>query len=143
MAATQDIIVERRQVHLLNQAGAPAAASTKYYQGTFAGLKAADGTVRPLVAGDRFLGLIPEQVDNTNGSSGDKVLRLETGVDIKRAVTGASAVGDRGKAVYASDDNTLTLTAAGNSLVGVVSEWLTSTTCWVYLYTPSELLAAQ
>lgn len=142
-AATQDIITERRQVHLRVQAGAPAAASQKYYQGTFAGLNASSGAVRPLVAGDRFLGLVPEQVDNSSGSAGDKQLRLEGGIEIKRAVTGASAVGDRGKAVYATDDNVLTLSSAGNSLVGVVSEWLTGTTCWVHIYTQAELVAAQ
>lgn len=47
------------------------------------------------------------------------------------AVTGASAVTDNGKPVYASDDNVLTLTPNDADPVGEVVKWISSTLCWV------------
>jgi hypothetical protein len=51
------------------------------------------------------------------------------------AVTGAASRADIGKAVYATDDDTFTLTRPANGrALGVVLDWRTSTSCQVYLF---------
>ena len=49
------------------------------------------------------------------------------------SVTGASAVTDNGKPIYASDDNVLTLTPNTADPVGEVVKWISGTLCWVRL----------
>lgn len=92
------------------------AAGVHVYKGAFVGLNAS-GYARGLVAGDRFLGVAYEEADNTSGSNGDQFVRVFSTGDFPHALTGA-AVTDIGRPVYASADDTLTLTGAGNSLVG-------------------------
>jgi hypothetical protein len=67
---------------------------------------------------------------------------VETGELIleKFAVTGASAQSDVGKNVFASDDDTLTLTSGTLNRVGVVEYWYSSTTCDVRLFGRSKWL---
>jgi hypothetical protein len=58
-----------------------------------------------------------------------------TKVLVRHAVTGVASRGDIGKPVYASDDNTLTLTHANlREVVGIVIDWHTGTTCDVLLF---------
>lgn len=85
------------------------------YKGALVGLSG--GYARGLVAGDGFAGIAYEEIDNTSGSDGERVVRIFTRGDFDHALTGASRTANRG-AVYASDDETLTLTASGNSFVG-------------------------
>ena len=85
------------------------------YKGAFVGLSS--GYARPLAAGDRFVGIAYEEMDNTGGAAGDKSVRLYTLGDFGHVLSGA-AVSNIGSAVYASADNTLTFTASGNSYVG-------------------------
>lgn len=89
------------------------------YKGAFVGLNATTGYARPLVAGDDFLGVAYGQADNTGSghTAGGIRVRLHQSVDIVHALSGASST-DVGRVVYASDDETLTFTAAGNSRVG-------------------------
>ena len=91
------------------------AAGAHIYKGAFVGL--ASGYVRPLTAGDRFVGIAYEEMDNTGAAAGDKSVRLYTLGDFGHAFSGA-AVSNIGSPVYASADNTLTFTASGNSYVG-------------------------
>jgi hypothetical protein len=93
------------------------AAGAHIYKGAFVALSS--GYARPLAAGDRFVGIAYEEMDNTGGSAGDKSVRLYTLGDFGHALSGA-AVTNIGSAVYASADNTLTFTAGGNSYVGYV-----------------------
>lgn len=94
------------------------------YEGAMVGDNAL-GYGRPLVAGDVFLGHSLVQVDNSvkagqTGLAGAKIIRLRTG-RYRGAVTLTGVlITDVLKEVYASDDATLTLTAAGNTRVGVV-----------------------
>lgn len=78
------------------------------------------GYTRALSASESFLGFAEEGVDNTEGSNGERRVRLLTSGLIVLNVTGAVGTSDLGASVYASDDDTFTLTAAGNSLVGTV-----------------------
>jgi len=94
------------------------AASTHVFKGGFVGLTAG-GYARPLTAGDEFVGIAYEEADNGAGSDGDVSVRVYTLGDFGHALSGA-AITNLGAAVYASADDTLTFTSAGNSYVGVV-----------------------
>lgn len=83
------------------------------------------GYARPLVAGDRFLGFAEEQTNNINGAAGDIRVRVKNVGLIILAVSGA-VITDVGQPVYASDDDTFTLDAVGNSYIGLVYRWESS-----------------
>lgn len=109
----------------------PIIADDIIYQGAAIG-ENASGYSRPLVAGDPFQGFCDAECDNTGGSAGDLLVTVKTRGRVVIPVTGASAitVNDR-PAVYASDDNTFTLTSTSNSLIGYVSRWISGTNCVV------------
>lgn len=94
------------------------AAGARVFKGGFVGLNTG-GYARPLVAGDRFLGIAYEESDNASGGNGDRSVRVLTIGDYQLALSGA-ALTDIGKSVYASADDTITFTATGNSLIGWV-----------------------
>jgi hypothetical protein len=89
------------------------------YKGAFVGLDRSTGYARPLAAGDEFLGVAYKQADNTvsGHSAGGINVRLHQLIDVVHTLSGV-AVGDIGKDVYASADDTLTLTPTGNSRIG-------------------------
>ncbi|MBU0638052.1 MAG: hypothetical protein KKB50_04245 [Planctomycetes bacterium] len=91
------------------------------YKGAFVGRDRSTGYARPLTAGDEFLGVAYRAADNTASGhvAGGINARLHQAVDIVQALSGVTNA-DIGKDVYASDDETLTLTPAGNSRVGRV-----------------------
>lgn len=93
----------------------PVKAGAHVYKGALVGLSG--GFARGLVAGDAFAGIAYEEMDNSAGSDGDRMVRLFTQGDFSHTL-GSAARTDNRSAVYASDDATLTLTAAGNSFVG-------------------------
>jgi hypothetical protein len=95
--------------------------NVKIYKGAFVGRNRATGYARTLVAGDEFLGIAYRQADNTisGHTAGGLSVRLHQGVDIVHTLTGV-ANADMGKDVYASADDTLTLTPTGNSRIGRV-----------------------
>lgn len=88
------------------------------------------GAARPLVAGDPFMGFARNHMDNAGGL-GDTICRVTTKGHALLTVVGAAGVGDVGETVYASDDDTFTLTSTNNTAIGKVARWVTSTTCWV------------
>jgi hypothetical protein len=92
------------------------AAGAHVYKGAIVGVSPA-GWARPLTAGDLFAGIAYEEADNAGGLDGDVSVRVYTLGDFGHALSGATIV-NTGDAVYASDDETLTFTAAGNSFVG-------------------------
>jgi hypothetical protein len=120
-----------RQYALGDQEDYPMIASDIIYQGAAVG-ENASGYARPLAAADPFLGFAENTVDNSSGAAGAKTVRVRTRGVIRLTVAGATAItaNDRA-AVYASDDNTFTLTATSNSLIGYVRRWLASTDCLV------------
>lgn len=81
------------------------------------------GYARPLQAGDRFRGFAECKVDNSTGSAGDKAVRVKRKGLIKLPIT-SLAITDVGKDVFASDDNTFTLTQSTNTRIGHVSSWI-------------------
>lgn len=109
------------------------------YDGAFVGDNAS-GYARPLVAADPFWGISVKKKDNTaaGAAAGDKSVRVKEEGYIVMAVTGASAVSDKDSTVYASDDNTLTLTSSGNSTFGKVHRWVSGTICVVHFQSVSQ-----
>lgn len=106
-------------------------ASDIIYQGAAVGDNAS-GYARPLVGGDVFLGFAFAKADNSSGSAGDIDVELRTKGEVTLTVTGVSGVADQQETVYATDDDTFTLTASGASSIGKVLRWVTSTTAVVY-----------
>lgn len=96
----------------------PVIASDIIYEGAAVGDNGS-GYARPLVAGDPFRGFALEKVDNSTGSAGDKYVRTRMKGRVKLSISGL-AVTDVGKPVYASDDDSFTLTASTNSFIGRV-----------------------
>lgn len=102
----------------------PAIAADIIYEGAAVG-DDGNGYARPLQAGDPFRGFAVERCDNAAGAAGDKTVRCRTEGRIVLAI-GSLAITDVGKAVYASDDNTFTLTQSTNTLIGFVDQYLAS-----------------
>ena len=107
----------------------PVVASDIIYEGAFVG--ASSGNARPLVAGDSFMGVAEAKVDNSSGSAGDKTVRVIERGKAELTVVGVTGITDLGSSVYASDDDTFTLTATGNSLIGTVARHVSGTTAVV------------
>lgn len=104
------------------------------YEGAAVGMNAS-GFVRPLIAGDIFKGFAMKHACNSAaavgaGAEGANRVQVRTNGVVELTVTGV-AVTDVGKDVYASDDDTFTLTATGNTLIGKVYRYVGTNTCLV------------
>lgn len=108
----------------------PAVNADIIYEGAAVG--DSSGYARPLVGGDAFQGFADRKCDNSAGAAGAKNVRLRQRGAVVLTVTGASAVTDEGSTVYATDDDTFTLTASGGSSIGKVKRWISGTSCVVY-----------
>ena len=89
------------------------------------------GLARPLVAADPFLGFAERIADNSAGAASAKNVRVRTRGQVQLSVVGASSAADVSETVYASDDDTFTLTAGSNTAIGKVARWVSGTTCIV------------
>lgn len=108
----------------------PCVATDIVYEGAAVGLSSGNG--RPLVAGDVFDGFASEKCDNSTGSAGDVRIKLKRRGYAQLAVTGVTAITDVGSTVYASDDNTFTLSSTGNSAIGKVDRFVSTGVAIVY-----------
>lgn len=135
MSATAALTLAARGGQFERRRSLPLAAAAVVYQDTFLGLVAGTNTVRALVAGDVFVGLAKRNVDN---AAGGLSAELVSGMEVKLAL--AATVPN--VLVYASADDTPTLTSGGNSLIGIVTEIIDASNCWVKLYNPEEIAAA-
>lgn len=97
----------------------PVADNVHIHKGAFVGRAGETGLARPLVAGDIFVGIAYAEVDNTGPghAAGALRVRLHQAIDIVHALAGAVAT-HVGSTVYASADDTLTLTPTGHSRIG-------------------------
>ncbi len=96
------------------------AGAAHVFKGGFVGARL-DGYVRPLLPGDRCVGLAYEEGDNAAGADGDVSVRVFTLGDFDHLVAGAMP-GDVGRPVYAMADNALTFNPDGTSFVGYVQD---------------------
>lgn len=104
------------------------------YEGAFVFAKKADGTAvvaSPAISTHAFAGIAIEKATAGN------VVRVKDRGKVVMPVTGASAA-SVGAIVYASADDTLTLTASTNVPVGYVSRHVSSTTCIVEFRATAE-----
>jgi hypothetical protein len=93
------------------------------------------GTYQPLATSstvDKFAGFCYEQCDNSTGVAAAKKIKVKQLGRIKLSVVGVAAKTDVGKTVWATDDNTFTLTyAAGAVSIGTVERHVAGTECVV------------
>lgn len=99
------------------------------YDGAAVGISA--GYARPLVAADSFKGFAQEKADNSGGASGARTVRVLARGKAVLNVVGVTAVTNVGATVYASDDDTFTLSSTGNSAIGKILRWISGTKCVV------------
>jgi hypothetical protein len=102
----------------------PVIAADIIYEGAAVGDNGS-GYSRPLTAGDPFRGFAAEKADNSAGAAGAVNVLVKQRGRVSLAISGL-AITDVGKAVYASDDDTFTLTATSNSYVGRVIRWVST-----------------
>ena len=100
----------------------PVVAADIIYEGAAVG-EDASGYSRPLVAGDPFQGFAEAKADNSTGLAGAKRVRVLARGRVRLPIAALAITANDRPAVYASDDNTFTLTASTNSLIGYVSRW--------------------
>ena len=100
----------------------PAITGDIIYEGAAVGLNTS-GYARPLVAGDVFGGFALRQCDNAGGTDGAKNIRVVARGTIVLNITGLT-IDDVGKPVYASDDDTFTMTAGSNTQIGAVRRYI-------------------
>jgi hypothetical protein len=97
----------------------PVKATSQIYKGSMVGL--VSGYARALVAGDIFGGVAEEKVLG-GATDGLKKVHVRRSGRMRVAVS-SLAVTDIGKPVYASADDTFTLTQSTNSPIGVLIRW--------------------
>jgi hypothetical protein len=114
-----------RAYQLGNHEEYPVIAADTIYEGAAVG-ENGSGYSRPLQAGDPFQGFCLETADNAAGSAGDIRVRVVTKGRIELPVTAAAITTNDRAPVYASDDDTFTLTRGTNSLIGFVSRWVST-----------------
>lgn len=137
MALTADAPIKPLEGDLADY---PVAASTKIYEGALVGIAAATGYAINLLANttDFFAGVAYRQCDNSGGAAGDKKVRVRRGnygkLYVQVAVTGATQAGV-GDTVYATDENTFTMTASTNKPVGKLAYFESAALCHVRLDT--------
>ena len=83
------------------------------------------GFSRPLQAGDPFRGFALAQADNSSGAAGAVNVEVRERGKIVLPIT-SLAIDDVGKDVYASDDDTFTLTQGSNTRIGFVSRFIST-----------------
>lgn len=108
----------------------PMIAADIIYEGAAVGDNGS-GLARPLVALDPFLGFAKRTADNSAGAASALRVEVKTRGQIELPVVGASSAADVSETVYASDDDTFTLTSTGNTAIGKVARWVSGTTCVV------------
>lgn len=104
----------------------PVVATDIIYEGAAVG-ENGSGYFRPLVAADPFAGFAQSQADNSAGAAGAINVRVKPYGRIVLSVTGVTAVTDEGSTVYASDDDTFTLTSSGNTAIGKIVRYISGT----------------
>lgn len=116
MAASDDIQRKKRSG---DSYGYPVLANIKLYQGAMVGITANKEAVPAGHASAvKLVGFAPQRVDNTGGATGDRKTNIDKGV-YQIALAGAT-VANIGAAVYASDDNTFTLTQSTYLQAGTI-----------------------
>jgi len=116
---------KNRVYHIGGEQEYPVIAADIIYQGAAVG-ENGSGYARPLAAGDPFLGFATAKADNAAGSAGDVGVTVKDRGFITLPISGLAITANDRALVYASDDDTFTLTATSNSLIGTISRWVST-----------------
>lgn len=103
----------------------PVIAADTIFQGAAVG-ENGSGYSRPLAAGDPFQGFAEAKADNSAGAAGAINVNVKKRGSVVLPISSIAITANDRPAVYASDDNTFTLTASSNSLIGYVSRWVST-----------------
>lgn len=103
----------------------PVIASDIIYEGAAVGIVAGTGHTRPLVAGDRFGGFAVAKADNSAGAAAAINVEVMECGEVELTVSGV-VITDILQPVYATDDNTFTLSPVGGSFIGFVKRFVSS-----------------
>lgn len=103
----------------------PVIADDVIYQGAAVG-ENGSGYSRPLAAGDPFQGFAIAVADNAGGAAGAISVNVRKRGNILLPISGLAVTANDRPVVYASDDDTFTLTASTNSPIGRVSRWVST-----------------
>lgn len=130
LAADNPRVFETGQDNQLDEL--PIIANDIVYDGAAVGESSTTGTYRPLAGGDTFGGFAVAQCDNTGGSAAAKRIKVYRKGVVRLTVTGVSDRTSVDNAVYATDDDTFTLTASGATQIGKVKRWISGSIVLVY-----------
>lgn len=124
--ATRDIKTERKASNLYRpKEVANAIGGRVYYTGTMQVIDA-NGRADNPGGGNialRVVGIVWDHTDNSAGANDERKVELETGeVKMKKHATNPPTWADRGKMVFASDNQTISRSAADGSPAGVLTE---------------------
>lgn len=103
----------------------PVIADDIIYQGAAVG-ENGSGYSRPLQAGDPFQGFAIAKVDNAGGAAGAKTVQVRARGRVVLPISAIAITANDRPVVYASDDDTFTLTASSNTPIGFVSRWIST-----------------
>jgi len=103
----------------------PVIATDIIYRGAAVG-ENGSGYARPLVAADPFLGFAEAKADNAAGAAGDKTVFVRQKGFVTLTIAALAITANDRPAVYASDDDTFTLTLTSNTLIGYVDRWIST-----------------
>lgn len=114
--------------------------ATTFYRGGFLMLSTSTGYIVKAADTANYIwrGICGREMTGSTSATPNDV-EIITGPTILNsyAVTGTTAVTNNGTLVYATDDQTLTITSTANTkAVGEIVKWLTGTSCDVLLYAP-------
>lgn len=112
--------------------------TTTIYSGAAVGKNAATGKPRALQGGDQFLGFARSSVNHIRGQEREAPITLVDRGQVGLVVSGAVEA-DIGKDVYATDDDTFTLSSTGASFIGVAKQLLSAGKLLVEISPPSNL----
>jgi hypothetical protein len=101
-------------------------ASDILYEGAAIGQVAASGHVRPLTSADLFVGFAEQQVDNSLGAAAARNISLIAQGSISLPITGLVITDRVGLPVYATDDDTFSLSPVGGVFVGYLDRFVSA-----------------
>ena len=110
----------------------PMVASDTIFEGAALGENASLGTYRPLVDGDNFGGFAVSQQINAGAAAAENVRAAQCG-NVLLTLTDTITAADKDAAVYATDDDTFSITDSGSDTqIGKIVRFVSANTAIVY-----------
>lgn len=103
----------------------PVIASDIIYEGAAVGLVRSTGHARPLAATDKFVGFATAKADNSAGAAAAINVETVKSGEIELTVSGVT-ITDIGQPVYATDDDTFTMSPVSSVFIGFVKRFVSS-----------------